>query len=163
MAEPTPTPAQGQNAAAAPDIAVEADAGLPASAGLPGSASADHPRDGIPLPARGFETLDLSVRILPSVPAAESISRAARLLMTAAAEKLGLSPGEEPDIDLDDARQLITALAGLLAPSLEDPDGGPEDHRAPLLAGLRTLQHAFREASVHPDAPGDGPGEALLT
>ncbi|MDQ2796137.1 MAG: DUF1844 domain-containing protein, partial [Actinomycetota bacterium] len=81
------------------------------------------------------------------------------LLMSAAAEKLGLSPGEEPDIDLVEARRLIEALAGLVSASAEYL--GP--HRQPLLDGLRTLQQAFREASVHPDEPGRGPGEALLT
>jgi hypothetical protein len=32
-----------------------------------------------------------------------------------------------------------------------------------LRDGLRTLQNAFREASVYPDAPGEGPGEKLLS
>jgi hypothetical protein len=36
-------------------------------------------------------------------------------------------------------------------------------HRQPLRDGLRTLQNAFREASVYPDAPGEGPGEKLLS
>jgi hypothetical protein len=79
--------------------------------------------------------------------------------MSASAEKLGLAPGEEPDIDLDEARRLITALAGLVSSSLEYL--GP--HREPLQDGLRTLQNAFREASVYPDAAGEGPGEKLLS
>jgi hypothetical protein len=81
------------------------------------------------------------------------------MLMSASAEKLGLAPGEEPDIDLDEARRLIDALAGLLAASQEYL--GP--HRQPLRDGLRTLQNAFREASVYPDEPGHGPGEKLLS
>ncbi|MGZ4626265.1 MAG: DUF1844 domain-containing protein, partial [Kineosporiaceae bacterium] len=32
-------------------------------------------------------------------------------------------------------------------------------HARPLRDGLRSLQLAFREASVVPDAPGQGPGE----
>jgi hypothetical protein len=78
--------------------------------------------------------------------------------MSASAEKLGLAPGEEPDLDLDEARKLITALAGLLAASQEYL--GP--HRQPLRDGLKTLQHAFREASAYPDATGEGPGEKYL-
>jgi Domain of unknown function (DUF1844) len=139
-----------------PNRAARANAG--SSAGIPGSASQEHPLDGIPLPAHGFETLDLPVRELASVPAVEVISRAAVLLVNAAAEKLGLSQADEPDIDLDEARRLIDALAGLLSTSQEYL--GP--HREPLREALRTLQAAFREASVYPDEPGKGPGEQLL-
>ena len=143
MAENTSNPASAPNTAA--------DAGIPR---VP-----DHPTNGIPLPAHGFDTLDLPVRELATIPAVEVISRAAVMLMSASAEKLGLAPGEEPDLDLDEARRLITALAGLLAASQEYL--GP--HRQPLRDGLRTLQHAFREASAYPDEPGQGPGEALLS
>lgn len=151
MVENPPTRATGDNPPEPGDIPGT-------SGGAPGSASDDHPRDAIPLPEHGFATLDLPVRELETVPAVEVISRAAVMLMSASAEKLGLAPGEEPDLDLDEARRLITALAGLLAPSLEYL--GP--HRQPLRDGLRTLQNAFREASAYPDAPGQGPGEALL-
>jgi Domain of unknown function (DUF1844) len=130
----------------------------PGDSRQPGSASDDHPRDAIPLPAHGFEVLDGDVRELATIPAVEVISRAAVLLMSAAAEKLGLAPGEEPDIDLDEARRLITALAGLVG-SAQDYLG---PHRGPLHDGVRTLQQAFREASAYPDAPGEGPGEKLL-
>jgi hypothetical protein len=145
VAQDTPNRARSRNAPAGPNI--------------PGSAAPDHPIGKIPLPAHGFETLDLPVRELATIPAAEVISRAAVTLMSASAEKLGLSPGEEPDLDLDEARKLITALAGLLAAAEEYLDG----QREPLRDGLRTLQNAFREASVHPDAPGEGPGEQLLS
>jgi hypothetical protein len=128
------------------------------AAGIPGSASQAHPLDAIPLPDHGFETLDVPVRELASVPADESIRRAAVLLISAAAEKLGLEPGAEPDIDLDDARRLIDALAGLLAGSRSHLG----DQLPPLRDALRTLQKAFRETSVHPDEPGEGPGETLL-
>ena len=60
------------------------------------------------------------------------------------------------EIDLDEARKLITALAGLVtaaAPEISD------SHARPLRDGLRSLQLAFREASVIADAPGAGPGE----
>jgi hypothetical protein len=126
--------------------------------GIPASAVTDHPMSGIPLPDHGFETLDLPVRELAAIPAAEVISRAAELLVRASAEKLGLAPGEEPDLDLDEARKLITALAGLLAAAQDHL--GP--HRQPLRDGLATLQNAFREASAYPDPPGEGPGENLL-
>jgi hypothetical protein len=126
---------------------------------IPGSTTAAHPTTGIPLPAHGFETLDdVPARELESVPAVEVITRAAVLLMSASAEKLGLAPGGEPNLDLDEARRLITALAGLLAAA--QPDLGAQ--RQPLHDGLRSLQGAFREASRYPDAPGDGPGENYL-
>jgi hypothetical protein len=139
-----------------PNPAAGDNAGAPV--GIPASSVADHPTTAIPLPDHGFETLDLPVRELASIPAVEVISRAAVLLMSASAEQLGLAPGEEPDLDLDEARKLITALAGLLAAAQEYL--GP--HRQPLRDGLRTLQRAFREASAFPDEPGQGPGEQLL-
>ncbi len=160
MAVDTPTPARpsdGSGAEPAESGPAESD-GSSNRGGRPGSASSDHPLDGIPLPAHGFDILDDQVREFASVSAGEAISRAAVLLVSVAANKLGLETGEEPDIDLDEARQLITALAGLLAAALDQL----QDHRQPLLDALGTLQHAFREASVHPDPPGEGPGERLL-
>lgn len=129
------------------------------SAGQPGSASPSHPTDGIPLPAHGFDSLDdTPVRELATVPAVEVITRAAVMLMSASAEKLGLAPDGDPYLDMDEARRLITALAGLLAAS-QDYLGV---HRQPLRDGLRSLQGAFREASRYPDEPGEGPGEKYL-
>jgi hypothetical protein len=126
------------------------------SSGIPGSASSPHPTDAIPLPDHGFDTLDdLAVRELADIPAVEVITRAAVMLMSASAEKLGLAPDGEPRLDLDEARRLITALAGLVAASQEYLGA----HGQPLRDGLKTLQDAFREASSYPDAPGDGPGE----
>lgn len=142
MAEHTPNPATGKNAPESPAI--------PAG---------ETRAEGIPLPAHGFEELDASVPELVSVPANEVISRAAVLLMNAAADKLGLVPGQEPDLDLDAARPLITALAALLAAVPDDL--GPR--RDALHAGLRTLQDAYRQAAVHPDPPGQGPGEQFLS
>jgi hypothetical protein len=143
VAEDNPNPATGSNT----DV----------SAGIPGSRAPEHPTTRIPLPAHGFETLDAPV--LAAVPAADVISRAAQLLITAAGEKLGLATGAEPDLDMPDARRLITALAGLLAAAQDDLGV----HREPLLDGLRTLQNAFRETSAQPDPPGQGPGEQLLS
>ena len=99
-----------------------------------------------------------SIRELAEIPSAEVISRAAVMLMSAAAEKLGLAapdPENSEYLDLDEARRLITALAGLLTAAR--PDLGP--HAGPLMDGLRALQLAFRETSGYPDDPGQGPGE----
>jgi len=97
-------------------------------------------------------------RDLIDISAVEVISGAAVLLMSAAAEQLGLSAQDvsAPEHrDLDEARTLITALAGLLRASL--PDLGP--HAAAFRDGLQALQGAFREYSIVPDEPGAGPGE----
>lgn len=98
------------------------------------------------------------IRDISEVPAVELINTVAVHLMSAAAVKLGLA--DEPDaakqIDLDEARKLITVLAGLVtaaAPEISD------SHARPLRDGLRSLQLAFRETSAIPDAPGKGPGE----
>lgn len=101
---------------------------------------------------------DADVRELAEVPAVEVISRAAVMLMSSAAEKLGLSeadPSTSRYLDLDEARRVITALAGLVSASVEYL--GP--HAGPIRDGLQALQKAFRETSAHPDEPGKGPGE----
>ena len=98
------------------------------------------------------------MRELAEIPAVEVITRSAVMLMSAAAEKLGLShpdPDDSPHRDLDEARRLITALAGLVTASAEYL--GP--HAGPVRDGLKSLQLAFREASAAPDEPGHGPGE----
>ena len=98
------------------------------------------------------------IRELADIPAVEIITRAAVMLMSASAEKLGLSspdPATSPHRDLDEARRLITALAGLVSSSAEYL--GP--HAGPLRDGLRSLQKAFREYSAIPDRPGQAPGE----
>ena len=117
----------------------------PAAATEPGSAAgpaADEP----------------AVRELAEIPAIEVITRACVLLMSAAAEKLGLAEDGERYLDLDEARRLIDALAGLLAAAQAELGV----HRKPLRDGLRSLQAAFREASPYPDPPGEGPGERSL-
>ena len=98
------------------------------------------------------------IRDIHEVPAVEVITTTAVHLMTAAAVKCGLadSPDARELIDLDEARKLITALAGLVTAAA--PEIGSQ-HAGPLRDGLRSLQLAFREASPFPDAPGKGPGE----
>ncbi|MCW2670002.1 MAG: hypothetical protein JWO27_1899 [Frankiales bacterium] len=97
------------------------------------------------------------LRDLADVPAAEVIASVAVHLMSAAAVKCGLTELGPATLDLDEARKLITALAGLVTASR--PDLGV--HAAPLRDGLQSLQAAFREASAVPDEPGEGPGERV--
>lgn len=99
-----------------------------------------------------------ALRDLADVPAVEVLSRTAIHLMSAAAVKVGLADDEAAmgHRDLDEARKLITALAGLVTAAA--PEIGSH-HAAPLRDGLKSLQLAFREASVIPDPPGQGPGE----
>ena len=109
-------------------------------------------------PAHDVGAAPPPVRDMAEIPAVEVITRSAVMLMSAAAEKLGLSaqvPDESPHLDLDEARRLITALAGLVTASVEYL--GP--HAGPVRDGLKTLQLAFRESSAAPDEPGQGPGE----
>ncbi|MCX7521323.1 DUF1844 domain-containing protein [Microbacterium sp. STN6] len=104
----------------------------------------------------GVDATDEATRDIAEVPAVEVITTTAVHLMSAAAVKCGLAddPGEQ--IDLDEARKLITALAGLVTAA--SPEIG-DHHARSLRDGLRSLQLAFREASSVPDAPGKGPGE----
>lgn len=99
-------------------------------------------------------------RDIADVPAVEVVTTAAVHLMSAAAVKCGLAEDADADdhLDLAEARVLITALAGLVVAAA--PEVGNQHARA-LRDGLRTLQLAFREASVVPDSPGEGPGERL--
>ena len=98
-----------------------------------------------------------AARDLGEIPAVEIITRAAVMLMSGAADKLGLGAddGAAARLDLDEARRLIEALAGLVKAS----EANLGMHRQPLRDGLRSLQAAFREASPYPDEPGQGPGE----
>ena len=108
-------------------------------------ASSDDPHD------VGEEIRDIS-----DVPAVEVINTVAVHLLSAAAVKVGLADDPDQQLDLDEARKLIDALAGLVtaaAPSLGD------HHARALRDGLRTVQLAFREASPFPDEHGKGPGE----
>lgn len=98
------------------------------------------------------------VRDIAEVAAVEVITTSAVHLMSAAAVKCGLAEGSDAETykDLDEARKLITALAGFITAAA--PEIGSQ-HAGPLRDGLRSLQLAFREASLIPDAPGQGPGE----
>lgn len=102
------------------------------------------------------EELSEVTRDIAEVPAVEIITTAAVHLMSAAAVKVGLAENPEEETDLDEARKLITALAGLITAAAPDIS---DSHARPLRDGLRSLQLAFREASVIPDAIGEGPGE----
>lgn len=130
----------------------------------PGAANRDGPHivgvmsDATPSNASAAQTTDFETmtRDIAEVPAVEVIVTVAVNLMSAAAVKLGLTEEGDQYKDLDEARKLIHALAGLL-------DAGATEissfHAAPLRDGLKSLQLAFREASLVPDEPGQGPGE----
>lgn len=114
-------------------------------------------------PERSEPDPDAATRDIAEVPAVEVITTAAIHLMSAAAVKCGLSPDTDQVrgaelADLDEARKLIVALAGLVTASA--PDLGSQ-HARSLRDGLRSLQLAFREASAYPDPIGSGPGEDL--
>ena len=96
------------------------------------------------------------VREFAEVSAVELVSTVAVHLLSAAALRCGLAEEGEEHQDLDEARTLITALAGLVTASA--PELG-DTHARALRDGRRSVQLAFREASVVPDAPGEGPGE----
>ena len=102
------------------------------------------------------DPLSTASRDIAEVPSVEIISTAALHLMSAAAVNLGLAEDLPEHKDLDEARTLIEALAGLVTA------GAPRlghHHAAPLRDGLRSLQLAFKETSTIPDTPGQGPGE----
>ena len=114
------------------------------------------------------EVAAAAIRDISEVAAVEVITTAAVHLMSAAAVKCGLGAHDgqgqasgvpaEDEMDLAEARVLIGALAGLVTAAAPDVGG---QHARALRDGLRTLQLAFREASVVPDPPGQGPGEKL--
>jgi hypothetical protein len=104
----------------------------------------------------GSEDVGEEIRDIADVPAVEVINTVAVHLMSAAAVKVGLADDPDSQLDLDEARKLIDALAGLVtaaAPAVGD------HHARALRDGLRTVQLAFREASAFPDEHGKGPGE----
>jgi hypothetical protein len=106
--------------------------------------------------AVGYDEVDDERRDIGDVPAIEVINTVAVHLLSAAAVKCGLADEPDAEPDLDEARKLIDALAGLVtaaAPHLGD------HHARALRDGLRSVQLAFREASPFPDEIGKGPGE----
>jgi MoxR-like ATPase len=107
-------------------------------------------------PVVGYDEVEDERRDIGDVPAIEVINTVAVHLLSAAAVKCGLADEPDAEPDLDEARKLIDALAGLVtaaAPHLGD------HHARALRDGLRSLQLAFREASPFPDEIGKGPGE----
>ncbi|MER7825017.1 DUF1844 domain-containing protein [Streptomyces sp. NPDC054945] len=106
--------------------------------------------------ADGAPDYDTMTRDIADVPAVEVITTVAVHLLSAAAVNLGLDKPDSEYKDLDEARKLITALAGLVTASATEISSF---HAAPLRDGLKSLQLAFREASIVPDEPGQGPGE----
>lgn len=107
------------------------------------------------MPDFDAEQVSEQLRDIAEVPAVEVITTTAIHLMSAAAVQCGL--GEDGHkADLDEARKLINALAGLITSAAADLG---DHHARPLRDGLRSLQLAFREASAIQDAPGQGPGE----
>ena len=129
----------------------------------PTSPTASPTASGTAADAAADAATDAATRDIADVAAVEIITTAAVHLMSAAAVKCGLSADSgarsgADDLDLDEARKLITALAGLITAAA--PDLGNQ-HARSLRDGLRSLQLAFREASPFPDAPGEGPGENL--
>src|SRR6266542_1975612 len=110
-----------------------------------------------PVPAeRRPDPLSTVSRDIADVPSVEIISTAELNLMSADAVNLGLAEDLPEHKDLDEARSLIEALAGLVNASAKSLG---HHHAAPLRDGLRSLQLAFQEASTIPDEPGQGPGE----
>ncbi|MFF1571911.1 DUF1844 domain-containing protein [Leifsonia sp. NPDC058292] len=104
----------------------------------------------------GDEEYGDAMRDIAEVPAVEVITTTAVHLMSAAAVKCGLADNPETQTDLDEARKLIDALAGLVTASAAHLG---DQHARSLRDGLRSLQLAFREASPFPDEIGKGPGE----
>lgn len=102
------------------------------------------------------EAIAGATRDIAEVPAVEVITTTAVHLMSAAAVKVGLADDPEQQTDLDEARKLIDALAGLVTASAAHLG---DQHARSLRDGLRSLQLAFREASPFPDEIGKGPGE----
>ena len=132
----------------------EFTAAQPADAAGPNPAAVD----ATDLPPEALDEVNHQMRDIAEVPAVEVITTAAVHLMSAAAVKCGLAAEENAEElkDLDEARKLITALAGFVTAAA--PEIGSQ-HAGPLRDGLKSLQLAFREASPFPDAPGAGPGE----
>jgi Domain of unknown function (DUF1844) len=148
MSDPVSTPPSGSPAARIPAATFsDTEAGSPADSPAAEAGTTA---------AAGSDALSTVSRDIAEVPSVEIISTAALHLMSAAAVNLGLAEDLPEHKDLDEARSLIDALAGLLDASAQSLG---HHHAAPLRDGLRSLQLAFKEASTIPDEPGQGPGE----
>ncbi len=101
-------------------------------------------------------TVEGATRDIAEVPAVEIITTAAVHLMSAAAVKVGLADDPDEQVDLDEARKLINALAGLItagAPEISDMHARSPARR-PAVAAAR-VPRGIRI----PDPIGQGPGE----
>ena len=78
-----------------------------------------------------------SARDLAEVSAVELITTVSVHLLSAAALRCGLAEGDEDLADLDEARTIINALAGLVTAA--SPDLG-DTHARALRDGLRSVQ-----------------------
>lgn len=114
------------------------------------------PTQTVPADDGTAEAVHAATRDIAEVPAVEIITTTAVHLMSAAAVKCGLADDPASQRDLDEARKLIDALAGLITASAQHIGN---HHALSLRDGLRSLQLAFREASPIPDPVGKGPGE----
>lgn len=92
---------------------------------------------------------------IADIPAVEIVARYSIELLNVATVHCGLAANERA-ADLDEARKLITAAAGLITAAAADMG---DQHARLLREALRQVQLAFREASPIKDAPGQGPGE----
>ena len=122
---------------------------------MPDTPENDSPGNDVPQEVAG-EAATAEARDIAEVPAVELINTVAVHLLSAAAVKVGLADDPQEQTDLDEARKLITALAGLVTAAATEIG---DHHARPLRDGLRSVQLAFREASTIQDAPGKGPGE----
>ena len=107
-------------------------------------------------PIRALSSSEDAARDLSDVSAVELITTVSVHLLSAAAMRCGLAQEGEDLQDLGEARIIINALAALVTGAA--PDLG-DQHARPLRDGLRSVQLAFREASVIQDPHGEGPGE----
>ena len=98
---------------------------------------------------------NVEINDIADVPAVEIIARYSIELLNVAAIHCGLAENGRP-ADLDEARKLINATAGLITGAASYMG---DQHARILRNALREVQLAFREASVVKDAPGEGPGE----
>ncbi len=98
---------------------------------------------------------DDQITDIADVPATEIIARYFIELLNVAGIHCGLAEDGRP-ADLDEARKLIDACAGMITATASYMG---DQHARILRNALREVQLAFREASTIPDAPGSGPGE----
>ncbi|CAM5276551.1 hypothetical protein SCALM49S_09890 [Streptomyces californicus] len=101
----------------------------------------------------GFDGM---ARDIAEVPAVEVIVTVAVNLMSAAAVKLGLTEEGEDHKDLDEARKLVQALAGLLDASATEIS---TFHASPLRDGLEGPPARLPRGVAGAGQAGHGPGE----